>query len=100
MVGGTRRIRQRPVFIINFDEWGGFFDHVPPTEAPDVDPRFQLRGFRVPAIVISPFARRGTVSVRDTNANNLADALDFTSPSLAAPDLTAPELVTGLPCGL
>src|SRR5262245_33065463 len=22
------------VLIINYDEWGGFFDHVPPTQAP------------------------------------------------------------------
>ena len=46
------------VLVINFDEWGGFFDHVPPPEAPDVDPGAStLRGFRVPCLVVSPFAR-------------------------------------------
>src|SRR6185295_381608 len=50
------------VLIINFDEWGGFFEHIAPGTAPDVDPRFQQRGFRVPCLVISPFARRATIA--------------------------------------
>jgi phospholipase C len=52
------------VFIISCDEWGGFFDHVPPprADAPNsVDPdlvggKSQL-GFRVPTIVASPWSR-------------------------------------------
>jgi phospholipase C len=98
------------VLVLNFDEWGGFFDHVPPTKAPDVDPALQLRGFRVPMLVISPFAKRHEVShdvfdhtsllsmiewrwklsplsARDAAANNLANALDFDK----KPDLTAPS---------
>ncbi len=50
------------VLVITYDEWGGFFDHVPPGKAADVSPRTSLRGFRVPTVVISPFARRGHVS--------------------------------------
>jgi phospholipase C len=52
------------VFIITYDEWGGFFDHVaPPTSiAPnDVDPPDDegnvLLGMRVPVIVASPWTR-------------------------------------------
>lgn len=52
------------VLIINFDEWGGFFDHVPPVRAiapnsvdPDVLDRRALLGFRVPVVVASPFTR-------------------------------------------
>jgi phospholipase C len=109
------------VLVVTFDEWGGFFDHVAPSPAPDVDPRFQLRGFRVPALVISPFARRGHVasetfdhtsvlkliewrwrlpalSVRDAHANNLADVLDFTA-STAAPTYSVPDAFS-IPCGL
>jgi len=110
------------VFVINYDEWGGFFDHVPPPTAADVDPDFELLGFRVPAILISPFARRRHVSsqtydhtsilkliewrwnlpalsVRDANANNLADELDFsTKPDLSAPDFAVPQVISGLPC--
>jgi phospholipase C len=40
-----------------YDEGGGFFDHVAP---PQVD-AYGL-GFRVPALVVSPYARRGYVS--------------------------------------
>jgi phospholipase C len=106
----------RTVLIINFDEWGGFFDHVPPPEAPDVDPAYTLRGFRVPCLVISPFARRRYVahgiydhtsilrmiewrwglqplSVRDARANNLANVLDFKHPNLKAPRILAPGVV-------
>jgi phospholipase C len=52
------------VLIVNFDEWGGFFDHVPPPRAAapnDVDPdlvdRKSLLGFRVPAVIASPWTR-------------------------------------------
>ncbi len=52
------------VLIINFDEWGGFFDHVPPPRAiapnkidTDLVNGQALLGFRVPSIVASPFTR-------------------------------------------
>ena len=64
------------VFVITFDEWGGFYDHVPPpqviddTNPADVDhtgdgttptdgqliPDYRQLGFRVPAIVVSNLA--------------------------------------------
>ncbi|HSS49595.1 MAG TPA: alkaline phosphatase family protein [Thermoanaerobaculia bacterium] len=91
---------KRTVLVITFDEWGGFFDHVVPSAAPDVDPSFELRGFRVPTLIVSPFSRPGSIasdvydhtsilkmiewrwdlpalSMRDDAANNLATALDF-----------------------
>jgi phospholipase C len=52
------------VFIITYDEWGGFFDHVAPPSsvaANDVDPPDDdgnvLLGMRVPVIVASPWTR-------------------------------------------
>jgi phospholipase C len=52
------------VFIVNFDEWGGFFDHVPPPRAaapntvdPDMVNGKTLLGFRVPTVIASPFTR-------------------------------------------
>jgi phospholipase C len=116
------------VLVITFDEWGGFFDHVAPPLAPipaasatagDTDGRL---GFRVPCVVISPMARRGFItheqfdhtsilrliewrwslpalSSRDVNANNLADALDFTSgPNLSAPPFNVPPGPFGGAC--
>ena len=108
------------LLVVTFDEWGGFFEHVAPAEAPDVDPRYRLRGFRVPCLLISPFARRSTIagglydhtsilkmietrwdlpplSVRDANANDLADALDFSSSDLSAPSYSVPDFVSA-PC--
>jgi phospholipase C len=42
--------------FLAWDDWGGFYDHVPP---PTVDENGY--GLRVPAIVISPYAKRGKV---------------------------------------
>jgi phospholipase C len=42
--------------FIGWDDWGGFYDHVPP---PHVDG--QGYGLRVPGLMISPYARRGLV---------------------------------------
>jgi phospholipase C len=54
------------VFVITYDEWGGFFDHVAPPRsvaANDVDPPDDngevLLGMRVPVIVASPWTRGG-----------------------------------------
>jgi len=41
--------------IIVWDDWGGFYDHVKP---PFID-RFGGLGFRVPMLIVSPFAREG-----------------------------------------
>ena len=51
------------VFIVTFDEWGGFFDHVAPPRAaePAGDPDTDvvngktLLGLRVPVVIASPF---------------------------------------------
>ncbi|MGH9024712.1 MAG: alkaline phosphatase family protein [Acidimicrobiia bacterium] len=57
----------RGVFVLTYDEWGGFFDHVTPPQLPDDMAssddanNFGQAGFRVPAVVASPFARRGYV---------------------------------------
>ena len=114
------------VLIINFDEWGGFFDHVPPPVAPvsDADRAAGgtdgLRGFRTPTVLISPFARRQHTShvlydhtsvlrliewrwglppltVRDATANNLACELDFARADMEVPVYTVPS-VAGAAC--
>jgi phospholipase C len=112
----------RTMLVVNFDEWGGFYDHVAPTTAPDVSPKTSLRGFRVPALVVSPFARRGVVASgtydhtsvlkaiewrwnlqaltpRDANAANIAEVLDLASaPNLSAPAYTVPPFAAGPAC--
>jgi phospholipase C len=87
------------VIILTYDESGGWYDHVPP---PVVNTTANERGLgpRVPALVISPYSKRGYVSHvqydhtsilrfmewnfrlqplndRDARANNLLDFFDF-----------------------
>ena len=70
------------IFILTFDEAGGFYDHVPPqqTVSPDGIPPSDLKptdicfgmtggtcdftytGYRIPLIVISPFTKKNFVS--------------------------------------
>lgn len=63
---------EHSLLIITFDEHGGFFDHVAP--GPAVPPgdletagyvqhgfKFDQLGVRVPALVISPFTKRGVI---------------------------------------
>ncbi|WP_446214985.1 alkaline phosphatase family protein [Micromonospora sp. IBHARD004] len=52
-------------FLWSYDDWGGWYDHVAP---PQVDSYGY--GFRVPALLVSPYARRGHVE---------STTLDFTS---------------------
>jgi phospholipase C len=104
----------RTVLVINYDEWGGFFDHVPPPPGPVTDAERilgytdGLRGFRVPCLVVSPWSQHGRVphavydhtsilkmiewrfglqplSVRDAAARNLANVLDFDRPRFEVP---------------
>ena len=65
----------RMLFVIVWDEGGGFYDHVPPPPAvtpddippdihvpPDEPGGYDRYGFRVPCLVASPFAKPGHVS--------------------------------------
>jgi phospholipase C len=59
------------VFIVNFDEWGGFFEHVAPPRAtapnnvdPDLVDGKALLGCRVPTAVASPFSRGSSCDPR------------------------------------
>jgi phospholipase C len=61
----------KTVFIVTYDEWGGFFDHVPPPRAvapnavdPDLVDGKALLGFRIPVVVASPFTRGNPASPR------------------------------------
>jgi phospholipase C len=83
------------LIVVTWDEYGGFFDHVPP---PRLDG--DGLGFRVPALFISPYARPGIVDhttyefasvlafverrfglaplgVRDRNAADIGGSLDM-----------------------
>ena len=82
-------------FVLLYDDWGGWFDHVSP---PQVDTYGY--GFRVPGLLVSPYDRIGYIdnteldftsvlkfieenwniaplAERDTNAKNFLSAFDF-----------------------
>ncbi len=120
----------KTVLIWCYDEHGGYYDHVPPPRAvkpddippdimvpPDLPGGYDRYSFRVPAVVVSPYARRDHVShrvrdhtailklietkwnlpaltFRDANADALLDSLDFRHPPafLEPPVLPAPAL--------
>ena len=58
---------QRGMFVLTYDEHGGFFDHVKPPVVPDDrasardSNNFGQLGFRVPTVLASPYAPRGYV---------------------------------------
>jgi len=58
------------LFFIGWDEPGGTYDHVPPGPVPPPDPsapagqmgfKFDRSGYRVPAIIVSPWVEEGIV---------------------------------------
>ena len=85
------------IFIV-WDDWGGWYDHVKPT----IYNSFEL-GFRVPLIVVSPYAKSGYISheqhefgsilkfveevfrvkslgTTDVRSDDLSDCFDFSQP--------------------
>jgi phospholipase C len=73
------------VFIV-WDEWGGFYDHVPP---PQVD--LISYGVRVPMLVISPWTRRGTLPLGGYVSHKMSSQssiLKFVSDNWGLPYIT------------
>jgi phospholipase C len=56
-VGNSPFWQNTAVFIL-WDDWGGFYDHVPPFNIRN----FYEYGFRVPMIVVSPYAKTAYIS--------------------------------------
>jgi phospholipase C len=94
------------IFIV-WDDWGGWYDHVSPPQLDDYG-----LSFRVPLIVVSPYAKKGYVShvqhefgsmlkfaeetldlgslgTTDVRADDLMDCFDFTKPPSAFTPLSA-----------
>ena len=54
---GTSKYWSSTAIVIVWDDWGGMYDHVPPPQL-----GFGGLGFRVPMLVVSPYAKRGYIS--------------------------------------
>jgi phospholipase C len=79
-------------FMLAYDDWGGWYDHVKP---PHVD-EFGY-GFRVPALLVSPYAKRGAI---DHHTLDFTSILRFIEDNwglapLAARDRNARSIATG-----
>jgi phospholipase C len=61
------------VVIVLWDDWGGFYDHVPP---PQLD--YEGLGIRVPMIVVSPYARAGYVSHTQYEFGSILKFIEYT----------------------
>jgi phospholipase C len=70
--------------FITWDDFGGFYDHVAPTQV-DV---YGL-GFRVPLLIVSPFARGGTI---DHSRAEFSSVLKFIETDFDLPPLTARDM--------
>jgi phospholipase C len=113
---GTSRYWANTAVVVTWDDFGGFYDHVAP---PHVD--IYGLGPRVPAIVISPYARRGfldhhvmefssvlrfiekifrlpAMTQRDRTSDDMLSAFDFTQapqPPLLLQQRSCPPLPPG-----
>ncbi len=95
------------VFLFAYDEGGGFYDHVPPISVPSpdgvkpkdlapTDPQadFTKSGFRVPNIIVSPFARKHYVSHTPMDLTAFLRFIEkrWNLPTLTARDASMPDM--------
>ena len=96
----------RSAIFVTFDDWGGYYDHVEPVDG-EAPPGF-AQGGRVPFLIISPYAKGGTVfhepatmasvpafierlfrlphlNENDRHSNDLMGAFDFNQKPLPPP---------------
>jgi len=82
--------------IITWDDWGGWFDHVAPKVIDDGTSwgSGYVYGFRVPLIVVSPYARAGYISHVHHDFGSILKFIEttFNLPSLGYADAFADDL--------
>jgi phospholipase C len=88
-IGESRQYWPNTAIFITWDDWGGFYDHVPPT----IYNSFEL-GFRVPLIVVSPYVKSGCVSHVQHEFGSILHFTEeaFDLPSMGTTDARADDL--------
>lgn len=87
---------ERTVVLWTYDEGGGFFDHVKPSQGCKSTPtsRWVDRGTRIPLVAISPWAKRGYVSHVDTDHTAITRFIEtiFGLPAMTGRDANSEAL--------
>jgi len=86
---GQSQYWDNTVIFITWDDWGGWYDHVAPTVINSYE-----YGFRVPLIVVAPFARQGYVSHVTHDFGSILKFIEevYHLPSLGYADAMADDL--------
>jgi len=113
---GNSQYWANTAIIVTWDDWGGFYDHVPPPKVLINCLEWgcgYIYGFRVPLIVISPYAKAkyishvnhdfgsilkfvervyglGSLGYADVPADNLSDCFNFNQTPLQFKTISAP----------
>ncbi|MGA8534486.1 MAG: alkaline phosphatase family protein [Candidatus Tumulicola sp.] len=87
---GTSQYWKNTAIVVLWDDWGGFYDNVPP---PQLD--YTSLGMRVPMIVVSPFAKRHYVSKTQYEFGSVLKFIEqnFGTASLGSTDVRANSIV-------
>jgi phospholipase C len=71
--------------IVMWDEWGGWYDHVLPPQYPDpVTGAQEGLGYRIPLLIVSPYAKHGYISHKQ---HEIASTLHFIEQTFNLPPL-------------
>ena len=94
---GTSPYWSNTAIIITWDDWGGWFDHVAPPGPPKDGTGWGIGyvyGFRVPLIVVSPYAKAGYISHVNHDFGSILNFIEqvFGLPSLGYADARADDL--------
>ena len=73
--------------VVMWDEWGGWYDHVKPPQLKDpVTGAYEGLGFRIPMLIVSPYAKAGYISHK---RHEIASTLHFIEQTFNLPFLGA-----------
>jgi phospholipase C len=93
---GTSSYWSNTAIIVTWDDWGGWYDHVPPPVVNDGTSwgSGYVYGFRVPLLVVSPYAKAGYVSHVNHDFGSILNLVEktFSLPSLGYADARADDL--------
>lgn len=94
---GNSQYWANTAIVVTWDDWGGWYDHVPPYKVVNDGVSWgsgYVYGFRVPLIVISPYARPAYISHVNHDFGSILHMVEenFNLPSLGYADSYADDL--------